>query len=343
MKNKLYLGWDIGGANTKVCVFDQNFIIINLHTKNIKVWDNFSDIKLFFKYISNIYKNYEIYNFITITAESCDNFTDRKHGMTNILENCSNHIVGNKLYYTNTNKFVDYNSAINKTEKLFSTNWMLTSKFLNSKKNIDLIIDIGSTTTDIIFKDMRIGSNINDYMRLVNKTLLYQGVVRTPLSMMTDNVLFKGNNISLVNEVFATTGDIFNLHGDIDFSKLDYLGADNLQFTKVNSFTRLARIIGLDYKESEREYLILLSKYFKELFISKIIENIKIIFSNKIGDITISAIGEGRFLIEEISDKCGVKYLLIDEINDVTIKNIDKDKVYTNMTSALVVMNFINK
>ncbi|MDC0482314.1 hypothetical protein OAN90_02565, partial [Gammaproteobacteria bacterium] len=304
---------------------------------------NFSDIKLFFKYISNIYKNYEIYNFITITAESCDNFTDRKHGMTNILEYCSNHIVGNKLYYTNTNKFIDYNSAINKTEELFSTNWMLTSKFLNSKKNIDLIIDIGSTTTDIIFKDMHIGSNINDYMRLVNKTLLYQGVVRTPLSMMTDNVLFKGNNTSLVNEVFATTGDIFNLHGDIDFSKLDYLGSDNLQFTKVNSFTRLARIIGLDYKESEREYLIVLSKYFKELFISKIIENIKIIFSNKIDDITISAIGEGRFLIEEISDKCGVKYLLIDEINDVTIKNIDKDKVYTNMTSALVVMNFINK
>ena len=343
MKNKLYLGWDIGGANTKVCVFDQNFTIINLHTKNIKVWDNFSDIKLFFKYISNIYKNYEIYNFITITAESCDNFTDRKHGMTNILEYCSNHIVGNKLYYTNTNKFVDYNSAINKTEELFSTNWMLTSKFLNSKKNIDLIIDIGSTTTDIIFKDMHIGSNINDYMRLVNKTLLYQGVVRTPLSMMTDNVLFKGNNTSLVNEVFATTGDIFNLHGDIDFSKLDYLGSDNLQFTKVNSFTRLARIIGLDYKESEREYLIVLSKYFKELFISKIIENIKIIFSNKIDDITISAIGEGRFLIEEISDKCGVKYLLIEDIDDLTIKNIDKDKVYTNMTSALVVMNFINK
>ena len=343
MKNKLYLGWDIGGANTKVCVFDQNSIIINLHTKNIKVWDNFSDIKLFFKYISNIYKNYEIYNFITITAESCDNFTDRKHGMTSILENCSNHIIGNKLFYTNANKFVDYNSAINKTEKLFSTNWMLTSKFLNSKKNIDLIIDIGSTTTDIIFKDMHIGNNINDYMRLVNKTLLYQGVVRTPLSMMADNVLYRGNNISLVNEVFATTGDIFNLNNDIDFSKLDYLGSDNLQFTKVNSFTRLARIIGLDYKESEREHLIVLSKYFKELFILKIIENIKIIFSNKIEDITISAIGEGRFLIEEISDKCGVKYLLIEDIDDVTIKNIDKDKVYTNMTSALAVMNFINK
>ena len=87
----------------------------------------------------------------------------------------------------------------------------------------------------------------------------------------------------------------------------------------------------------------MLSKYFKELFILKVIENIKIIFSNKIEDITISAIGEGRFLIEEISDKCGVKYLLIEDIDDVTIKNIDKDKVYTNMTSALAVMNFINK
>ena len=113
-----------------------------------------------------------------------------------------------------------------------------------------------------------------------------------------------------------------------------------LIITKVNSFTRLARIIGLDYKESEREYLIVLSRYFKELFISKIIENIKIIFSNKIDDITISAIGEGRFLIEEISYKCGVKYLLIEDIDDVTIKNIDKDKEALKGQKLEIVYNF---
>ena len=119
MKNKIYLGWDIGGANTKVCVFDQNFIIINLHRKNVKVWKDFSDIKLFFKFISNLYQDYDVYNLITITAESCDNFINRNYGITQIIENCSKYILGNNLYYTNADKFVDYSVAINDTEKLF--------------------------------------------------------------------------------------------------------------------------------------------------------------------------------------------------------------------------------
>ena len=71
---------------------------------------------------------------------------------------------------------------------------------------------------------MNIENNINDHMRLTNKTLLYLGVVRTPLPMIADNIKYKGRDISLVNEVFATTGDIFNIINDIDFSDLDYLG-----------------------------------------------------------------------------------------------------------------------
>ena len=184
MKDKLYLGWDIGGANTKVCVFDKNYKIINQHTKNIKVWSNFSEIRVFLKYISSFYSNFDVYNFITITAESCDNFKNRNLGMTEILSNCSNYIKGKTLFFANNGKYVNYDTAIKSTEKLFSTNWILTSKFLNYKKNIDLIIDVGSTTTDIIFKDMNIENNINDHMRLTNKTLLYLGVVRTPLPMI---------------------------------------------------------------------------------------------------------------------------------------------------------------
>ena len=343
MINKLYLGWDIGGANTKVCVFDNNFKIIDLHTKNIKVWNNFSDMKVFFKYISNIYDSFEIYNLVTITAESCDNFKNRKHGMTEILSNCSNYIKGNILFFTNIDKYVDFETAIKSPERLFSTNWILTSKFLNKKKDIDLIIDIGSTTTDIIFKNMNIQDNINDHMRLSNKTLLYLGVIRTPLSMMADNINYNGQDISLVNEVFATTGDIFNINNDIDFSALDYLGSDNLQFTKKNSFIRLARIIGLDYTDYQEEHLNEVAKNFKKLFISKIIDNIRSIFSNNINDFTISSIGEGGFLIKEMCKIYNMKYLSMDSINNITIENVDRKKVYSNMTSALVVINFINR
>tara|TARA_B100000767_G_C19761935_1_gene535553 strand:+ start:1655 stop:2698 length:1044 start_codon:yes stop_codon:yes gene_type:complete len=342
MKNKLYLGWDIGGANTKICVFDSNFTIIDVHVKNIKVWNNFDDLKSFFKFISNLYENFEINNFITITAESCDNFADRESGISEILSNCNYYINGNKLYYTNSNTYIDYDNALMSLNSLFSTNWMLTSNFLNSKDNIDLIVDIGSTTTDIIFKDMDIKNNINDHMRLTNNTLLYIGVVRTPLAMMANNINFKGDEISLVNEVFATTGDIFNIINDINFVELDYLGSDNLKFEKFNSFVRLSRILGFDYKTSHEKDLIDVSYDFKKLFISKIVDNIKKIFGNKFNDLTISSVGEGRFLIKEMCALYNIKYWPIENICLNFTETLDRNKIYSNMTSALVVINFNN-
>ena len=65
MKSKIYLGWDIGGANTKISVFDSNFRIVELHIKNMQIWSNLAEIIYLFKDISEIYKSYDIYNFIT--------------------------------------------------------------------------------------------------------------------------------------------------------------------------------------------------------------------------------------------------------------------------------------
>ena len=67
---------------------------------------------------------------------------------------------------------------------------------------------------------------------------------KTPTSIYLANKGFKTSNIPLINEVFSTTGDVFNLTNDINFEKLDYFGADNLEYSKENSFKRLARSIG---------------------------------------------------------------------------------------------------
>ena len=42
MNSKIYLGWDIGGANTKISVLDTNLNVIDVHFKNLAIWNNFS-------------------------------------------------------------------------------------------------------------------------------------------------------------------------------------------------------------------------------------------------------------------------------------------------------------
>ena len=343
MKNKIYLGWDIGGANTKISVFDSNFNIVEFHIKNLQIWNNLHDIISLFKDISDKYKPYDVYNFITFTAESCDNFKDRRSGILLLLEYCNSYLNGDIKYYCNNDTYVNYNNAIEFPEKLYSTNWILTSKFLNKANNINFIIDVGSTTTDFIYKDMDIDDNINDHKRLINKTLLYMGVVRTPIPMITNEVKFLGKTISLVNEVFATTGDIFNITNDIDFTNLAYVGADNLELTKKNSFIRLARLLGKDYQKSDKSHLIDLSFYIKRLCIKRIINNVNLLDKVKKNEIIMTSIGEGNFLIKEICELYNINYVPIENESFLHIENIKKDLIYKNFTSVLAVNNYINK
>lgn len=343
MNNKILIGWDIGGANTKICVFDSNYNIIDTYSENLKIWENFSNLRSLFTKVYNKYETYEVSNFITITAESCDNFLERNDGILKIIELCKNHMLGKNFYFSNDGNYIDYSAALLKPNKLFSTNWMLSLNFLNLSRDIDVLIDIGSTTTDIIYKNMSVKDNVSDYQRLCNNTLVYVGVVRTPLSMLIDSVNYRNNLSPLINEVYATTGDIFNITKDIDFTNSHYRGADGKSFTRENSLIRLGRNIGFDYNPNDEKYLVEISKKIKREIIKKIFSCLTNRLDIKLNNSIISSVGEGNFLVKELCEKNNIIYKPIETIkNDLLKKNIYQD-VYKNFPSALVVLNSINK
>ena len=340
--DKINLGWDIGGANTKICVFDSKYNIIECVSKNIHIWENFEDIKYLFHNICAKYKDFEIVNYITITAESCDNFISRADGIINILEICNKNMCGQVLYYLNNNTYAYYERAKKDPYKLFSTNWMLTYSFLNKSEKFNLLLDIGSTTTDIIYKNMKINNNITDFHRLSNKTLLYAGVVRTPISMLFDKVFLNDKYVPLINEVYSTTGDIFTITNDIFLENTEYLGADNLAYTKKNSLIRLARNIGIDYEEKIETNITKVAENLKTLIIEKIFLNIKYVKKNDFTNCMLTCIGEGRFLAKELCDTYNLNYIPIKQISGLKVGKSYENAVFSNFPSALVVLNHGN-
>ena len=79
------------------------------------------------------------------------------------------------------------------------------------------MIDIGSTTTDII--PIVEGSprtlGLTDVARLQSGELVYTGVRRTPLCAFPASPVWKGQQTPLAAELFATTLDVYLLLGDI--------------------------------------------------------------------------------------------------------------------------------
>src|SRR5262249_58388006 len=103
-----------------------------------------------------------------------------------------------------------------------------------------LLIDIGSTTTDIVpLLDGRpVPRGRTDTERLHASELAYTGVIRTPLCAILGT---RG-----MAEFFATTRDAFLLLGRLPEDSSDCDTADGRPATRVCAEARIARMIGAD-------------------------------------------------------------------------------------------------
>jgi probable H4MPT-linked C1 transfer pathway protein len=111
-----------------------------------------------------------------------------------------------------------------------------------------MLVDIGSTTTDIVpIAAGRVAARAaDDAGRLATGELLYQGVVRTPLCGLAQRVEFGGALVNVMNEWFATTADVYRLTGELDPAHDLHPSADGGPKTEEGSRVRLARMIGRD-------------------------------------------------------------------------------------------------
>ena len=344
MDDKIYFGWDIGGANTKLAICNSKCEVIEFYFEVIPIWESTKPLEDFFHFVLNKFPSANCLHLITFTAESCDNFSSRSEGINYLTNLCEKNLSGKIKYYSNSNSYIDFYQADKFPEQLYSTNWMLTLNYIKRLNNINLIIDIGSTTTDFIYKDMNLDKNIDDFSRLKNKTLLYQGVVRTPLAMLANKVTHNNQDLPIIKEVYATTGDVFCMLDDIDFSKLPYVGSDNLPFSKENSYRRILRSFGLDENYKDSSLVISISKQLKQIFLENILGYISHICKTIKSDLVISSIGEGRKLIQEVCYEKKIKHenlmksnLIIDNEH---FNNVDQ---FSHFTSFLVILNYFEK
>ena len=124
-------------------------------------------------------------------------------------------------------------------------NWHATASFISNFFPNCILVDIGSSTTDIIpIKNKEIISKgVNDYQRLKSNELIYLGVLRTPIQAVE-----KKKN--LINENFANLSDVYRVLNKIP-STVDLLPTlDNKTKNKHDSARRIARIFGKDYKKN---------------------------------------------------------------------------------------------
>jgi probable H4MPT-linked C1 transfer pathway protein len=197
----------------------------------------------------------------TMTGELCDCFETKPAGVRHIVDSLLA-AAGNRQVrvYCVDGRFVGADEAREQPHLAAASNWhalaSFVCRFISSRTG--LLIDIGSTTTDIIpLVDSCVAARgRNDTERLLSQELLYRGVGRTPICALTDALPLRNQLCRIAAEFFATTADAHVLLGNLPEDPTADWTADGRPLTKACAKQRLARQLCADRADLTPEVLL---------------------------------------------------------------------------------------
>jgi probable H4MPT-linked C1 transfer pathway protein len=187
---------------------------------------------------------------VTMTGELCDCFESRREGVSSILQAVESAAPGMKVQvWRNDSQFVDLTTARQSPLHVAAANWLALATFAGryAPEEPALLIDIGSTTTDIVplLGGRPIPRGLTDPERLRCKELLYTGIRRTPLCAIL--------GAEAAAELFATTLDVYLVLDAIPEDAIDCQTADARPAIKAAAHARLARMLCADLETSTEQ------------------------------------------------------------------------------------------
>jgi probable H4MPT-linked C1 transfer pathway protein len=234
------LGLDIGGANLKAATADQR-----AQSVPFPLWKQPDQLPAALAELVAKFPDAEELA-VTMTGELCDCFETKRDGVSAILAAARFASGGRPIHVWSTDgTFLDSEEAKRNHMKVAAANWHALATFAGrfAPHHGGLLIDIGTTTTDLIPLNHGIPSTYGatDWDRLQMKELVYIGVRRTPICAVWHD--------RICAELFATTQDVYTVLGLLPEEPDGRDTADGRPLTTDYSLARLARARGGDREQ----------------------------------------------------------------------------------------------
>ncbi|MBN2157404.1 MAG: hypothetical protein JW776_15265 [Candidatus Lokiarchaeota archaeon] len=183
---------------------------------------------------------------VTITAELSDAFSTKQEGIKLICEQLQEVFNPNFIHVINVNaEFISVKEALEDYLSVSASNWIAPSLVFGERERLGMLLDMGTTTTDIIpikdGKPVPIGKN--DVDRMLNYELFYTGILRPPIASIVRHVPFRNSLCPISFEEFAIMADVYTVLGMITEREYSCDTADGRGKSIEECFARLARII----------------------------------------------------------------------------------------------------
>jgi len=308
------VGWDLGGAHLKVALLDGGGRVCKAMQLPCPLWQGLQHLdKAVFQALKEI-EQPAVLHALTMTGELADIFPDRDTGVATLVETMKANLPPASLrVFAGRSGFVSPSQAKQYAGEIASANWFATADLVAKRVQQALLIDIGSTTTDLVLLNSGAvrARGWNDHQRMAYDELVYTGVVRTPVMAVASRLPFAGEWQGLMAEQFATMADVYRLIGILPEGADQFPTTDGGGKTMQDSARRLARVLGRDLESSPLPSWQRLAGYIADLQQQRLHEACSRLFSLAlIGDeAPLIGAGVGRFLVKALAARYARPYL----------------------------------
>lgn len=312
---RVQFGWDIGGAHVKGCLL-QDGVLQDIAQWPCPLWQGMEHLDTALAQARSRWSGAwagGVGHAATMTGEMVDLFDDRPQGVARIADRLARSLGASLRLFDAEGDWRAPRDAAAGWRGIASANWSATARVLAARAGDALLVDIGSTTTDIIpLRAGRVAARgTNDAGRLATGELVYQGVVRTPLCALGPRVPWRGGRVNVMNEFFATTADVYRLAGELDPAHDQAGTADGRGKDAPATRQRLARMIGRDADDASAAEWLALAQWWKQAQVRELESQLARVAaaSGLPARAPVIGAGCGAFLAAEIAARAGRPFL----------------------------------
>jgi len=232
------IGIDVGGANTKIVDGE------GVHIHYCPLWEKTPLAPL----LSDYRTRPDSPAAVVMSGELADCFRDKAEGIAFIVR-AVQEVFPRAVFYGTDAEF--HTTAV---PQLAAANWLASADYLRTSFPGAVLLDVGSTTTDIIplplFPELK---GLTDLRRLQKGYLLYTGMLRTSIPTLLRIVVLDGIPTPLSTEFFAISADAHLMLGHITAEQYSCDTPDHKEKTRTAAMRRLARVVCTDLEEIDTD------------------------------------------------------------------------------------------
>jgi (4-(4-[2-(gamma-L-glutamylamino)ethyl]phenoxymethyl)furan-2-yl)methanamine synthase len=299
------LAVDIGGANTKAAWLDGESL--RTVSRPFEVWRDREALAAVLRDVADeVAAGPARAVAITMTAELSDAFRTKREGVAFVLD-AAEKALGEPSVLTTAGELVSIDAARARPWDVAAANWVATALAVAAVHPDALLIDVGSTTADIVaIADGRVAATgRNDLERLMAGELVYTGALRTNLAAIALRVPVRGDWCPVSSEYFAISGDIHLVLGHLPPEVYDCPTPDGRPATIAFARERIARLVCADTDQLEDGEIDAIAAFLHGEQLRQLEEAARRVAGSLPPGAPVVAVGSGAFFGREVTERLG--------------------------------------